>query len=129
MSGNIIIATSKIKAFEAFGTLCRQNGYEDAWIDSLWGDIITDEDMYAELVYFLSNHTLKDSVKIAGYSLTDLYVFQMNKYNLIREIGKNPRECNKERMVINAFRMMIDMKADPETYVKRLEEGKGEDRL
>ena len=129
MSGNIIIATSKIKAFETFCTLCRQNGYEDAWIDALWGDIITDEDMYAELVYFLSNHTLKDSVKIAGYSLSDLYVFQMNKYNLIREIGKNPRECNKERMVLNAFRMMIDMKTDPETYVKRLEEGKGEDRL
>ena len=129
MSGNIIIATSKIKAFETFCTLCRQNGYEDAWIDALWGDIITDEDMYAELVYFLSNHTLKDSVKIAGYSLSDLYVFQMNKYNLIREIGKNPRECNKERMVLNAFRMMIDMKSDPETYVKRLEEGKGEDRL
>lgn len=129
MSGNIIIATSKIKAFETFCTLCRQNGYDDAWIDALWGDIITDEDMYAELVYFLSNHTLKDSVKIAGYSLSDLYVFQMNKYNLIREIGKNPRECNKERMVLNAFRMMIDMKTDPETYVKRLEEGKGEDRL
>ncbi len=129
MSGNIIIATSKIKTFETFCTLCRQNGYEDAWIDALWGDIITDEDMYAELVYFLSNHTLKDSVKIAGYSLSDLYVFQMNKYNLIREIGKNPRECNKERMVLNAFRMMIDMKSDPETYVKRLEEGKGEDRL
>ncbi len=129
MSGNIIIATSKIKAFETFCALCRQNGYEDAWIDALWGDIITDEDMYAELVYFLSNHTLKDSVKIAGYSLSDLYVFQMNKYNLIREIGKNPRECNKERMVLNAFRMMIDMKSDPETYVKRLEEGKGEDRL
>ena len=129
MSGNIIIATSKIKAFETFCALCRQNGYEDAWIDALWGDIITDEDMYAELVYFLSNHTLKDSVKIAGYSLSDLYVFQMNKYNLIREIGKNPRECNKERMVLNAFRMMIDRKSDPETYVKRLEEGKGEDRL
>ena len=85
--------------------------------------------MYDEFVYYAENHTLKDSVKIAGYSLSDLYVFQMNKYNLIREIGKNPRECNKERMVLNAFRMMIDMKSDPETYVKRLEEGKGEDRL
>ena len=129
MSGNIIIATSKIKACEMFYDLCRRVGYEDAWIDALWGDIVTDEEMYAELSYYLRNHTLKDSVKISGYSLTDLYVFQMNKYNLIREIGKNPPECNKERMVLNAFRMMTDMKADPETYVKRLEEGRGEDKL
>jgi hypothetical protein len=53
----------------------------------------------------------------------------MDKYNLIREIGKNTAECNKVRMVINAFRMMIDMKADPETYIRRLEEGRGEDKL
>ena len=53
----------------------------------------------------------------------------MDKYNLIREIGKNPRECNKERMVLNAFRMLIDMKADPETYVKRIEEGRGEGKI
>lgn len=129
MSGNIIIATSKIKACGMFYDLCRRIGYEDTWIDALWGDIISDDDMYAELSYYLQNHTLKDSVKISGYSLTDLYVFQMDKYNLIREIGKNTAECNKERMVMNAFRMMIDMKADPETYVKRLEEGRGEDRL
>ena len=129
MSGNIIIATSKIKACEMFYDLCRRIGYEDPWIDALWGDIISDEEMYGELSYYLQNHTLKDSVKISGYSLTDLYVFQMDKYNLIREIGKNTAECNKERMVMNAFRMMIDMKADPETYVRRLEEGRGEDRL
>ena len=129
MSGNIIIATSKIKAFETFCALCRQNGYEDAWIDALWGDIITDESIYEELAYYILHNTFKDSFDVCGYSLSDLYVFQMDKYNLIREIGKNPPECNKERMVLNAFRMMIDMKSDPETYVKRLEEGKGEDRL
>ncbi len=129
MSGNIIIATSKIKACEHFYELCEYCGYDREWTDALWGDIIADELMFAELSYYLSNHTLKDIVSVGGYSLTDLYVFQMDKYNLIREIGKNPPECNKERMVLNAFRMMIDMKADPETYIKRLEEGRGEDRL
>ncbi len=129
MSSNIIIATSKIKTCESFYRLCEDCGYDRTFTDSLWGDVITDEEMYAELEYFMVHHTLKDKVKVSGYSLTDLYVFQMDKYNLIREIGKNTAECNKERMVINAFRMMIDMKADPDTYIRRLEEGRGEDRL
>ena len=129
MSGNIIIATSKIKACEHFYDLCRRCGYDDPWTDALWGDAITDKEIYAELAYYLEHHTLRDSVKVAGYGLTDLYVFQMDKYNLIREIGKNTAECNKERMVLNAFRMMIDMKADPSEYIKRMEEGRGEDRL
>ena len=129
MSGNIIIATSKIKACELFYELCEYCGYEKPWIDKLWGDVIRDDEMFAELAFYLTNHTLRDGISVEGYSLTDLYVFQMDKYNLIREIGKNPPECNKQRMVLNAFRMMVDMKADPETYIKRLEEGRGEDRL
>ena len=129
MSSNIIIATTKLKACELFYELCDWCGYDRDWTDRLWGDIVKDDALFDELVYYLSNHTLKDSESVYGYSLTDLYVFQMNKYNLIREIGKNPSECNKERMVLNAFRMMVDMKADPETYVKKIEEGRGEDKL
>ena len=63
--------------------------------------------IFKELVYYLENHAFLDEVCIRGYSLSDLYVFQMSKYNLIREIGKNPVECNKERMVMNSFRMMV----------------------
>ncbi len=129
MSSNIIIATSKIKTCESFYRLCDDCGYDRDFTDALWGDVITDSEMYGELEYFMAHHTLKDKVSVCGYSLTDLYVFQMDKYNLIREIGKNTAECNKVRMVINAFRMMIDMKADPETYIRRLEEGRGEDKL
>ena len=129
MNGNIIIATSKIKACEFFYELCDLCGYDRQWTDRLWGDIVTDTDIYDEFSYYAVNHTFRDSYSIRGYSLSDLYVFQMNKYNLIREIGKNPPECNKERMVINAFRMLVDMRDDPETFVKRIEEGRGEDRL
>lgn len=129
MSGNIIIATAKLKACDFCYELCRYCGYDTKWTDELWGDIIADDALLGEFIYYAENHTLRDSYSISGYSLTDLYVFQMDKYNLIREIGKNPPECNKERMVLNAFRMMIDMKADPETYVRRLTEGRGEDRL
>lgn len=129
MSGNIIISTSKIRVCEFFYELCDFCGYDREWTDSLWGDIIADEPVYEELAYYADHHTFRDVLDVCGYSLSDLYVFQMDKYNLIREIGKNPPECNKERMVLNAFRMMADMKTDPAEYVKRLQEGRGEDKL
>ena len=81
------------------------------------------------MVYYLEHRTFMDKLKIEGYSLSDLYVSQMDKYNLVREIGKNPRSCNKERMVMRAFRTMLDMQENPAEYVKRLKEGRGEDRL
>lgn len=126
---SIVIATSKIKACEFLYELCEYCGYEKEWVDALWIEIVENDDLYKELVYYFENHTFLDELKVKGYSLSDLYVFQMSKYNLIREIGKNPVECNKERMVMNSFRMMIDMIKNPETYVQRIEEGKGNDKL
>lgn len=125
----IIIETSKIKVCEFFYELADYCGYDRQWSDNLWSEVILNQELYEELVYYLENHTFKDLINIQGYSLSDLYVFQMNKYNLIREIGKNPVECNKERMVLNSFYMMCQMIKDPETYVKRIEEGKGSDKI
>lgn len=126
---NIVIATSKLKAYRFLYDLCEYCNYDSDFADELWSGIISNDVMYEELVYYFENHTFLDKLKIKGYSLSDLYVFQMSKYNLIREIGKNPVECNKERLVMNSFRMMIDMIKDPETYAGRIEEGKGNDKL
>ena len=52
----------------------------------------------------------------------------MNRYNLIRDSGKNTAACNKDRMVLHAFRDMIEMKKEPAAYVKKLTMGKGMDQ-
>lgn len=126
---NIVIATSKLKAYQFLVDLCEYCNYEKNFADELWSGIIENDVMYEELEYYFDHHTFLDKLKVKGYSLSDLYVFQMSKYNLIREIGKNPVECNKERLVMNSFKMMLEMIKDPETYVGRIEEGKGNDRL
>lgn len=126
---SIIIETSKIKVCECLYELCDYCGYESEFTDRLWENVILNNDLYEELVYYLYNKTFKDKICVSGYSLSDLYVFQMDKYNLVREIGKNPVECSKDRMVLNAFMMMSNMIKDPERYVQKLTEGRGEDRL
>ena len=70
-----------------------------------------------------------DKVKVCGYSLCDLYVWQMNRYNLIKDTGKNSRTCNKEKMAMQAFRTMIDLLEQPEEGQKKLDYGQGMDKL
>lgn len=125
----IFYDATKVKVCQAFYDICDYGELDRQWADDLWKSLLSDSQIYEELVYYIEHHTFMDKVKISGYSLSDLYVFQMDKYNLIREIGKNPKTCNKERMVMKAFRTLIDMKANPIEYVKRLEEGRGEDKL
>ena len=126
---NIIYDATKVKVCQGFYAICEYAGLPLSWSDGLSKDILSDGDVYGELVYYIEHHTFQDKVKVEGYGLTDLYVFQMNRYNLIREIGKNTVSCNKEKMVMRAFRDLIDMKRNPAEYLKRLREGRGEDRL
>ncbi|HAG69405.1 MAG TPA: hypothetical protein DCL38_05470 [Lachnospiraceae bacterium] len=124
---SIIISTSKLRVCQGFYELCEYAGLPKDSSDKLWTGLLLDPEVFGEFVYYLENHTFKDGIKIRGYSLSDLYVWQMDKYNLIRELGKNPVTCNKETMVLNAFATLIDMKRDPDVYVKRIESGRGMD--
>jgi len=126
---SIVINTTQFKIREYLDQLCEYAGYDIKRADSLWLELLKDVDLYDEFIYYLEHHTFKDAIKVKGYSLSDIYVWQMDKYNLLSEIGKNPTSCNKETMVLNAFETMSKMKNNPEEYIKRIESGRGNDRI
>ncbi len=128
MSG-ILYDARKVMAYEGLTQLGEYAGKSGEFVEDLWRELLLDPELLKEFMYYLDHHTLLDQAKCRGYALTDLYVWQMDRYNLIREIGKNTSCCNKEAMVLNAFRTMIDMKKDPDTYVERLTRGTGMDEL
>ncbi len=125
----ILYDATKVKVCQAFYDICNYAELPAQWTDELWMDILSRKPVYRELIYYIEHHTFLDELKVCGYSLCDLYVWQMNRYNLIKDTGKNSRTCNKEKMVMQAFRTMVDLMEDPEVYRKRLEEGQGTDKL
>ena len=126
---SIIYDARRIKAYERLQELGAYAQKEQEFIDSVWDGLITDEELMNEFMYYLDHHAILDQVKCAGYGLTDLYVWHIGLYNLHREIGKNPMECNKEGIVLEAFLSMINMKKNPEEYVRRLSIDEGMDRF
>ena len=125
----ILYDARRLKAMDFLYSLCEYAGKDEEFAGRLWGELARDSELYDEFVYYADNHTFLDKFKIMGYSMSDLYVWQMDRYNIVRELGKNPAACNKETLVLNAFYEMSNMKKDPETYVRRIESGKGNDRL
>ena len=124
----IILDSGKIKAYESLKILCEYTGKSSEWCDELWLDILTDYELYEEFVYYLVHHSLADNMKAEGYSLTDFYVWQMDRHNLANDTGKNTGICNKEEMVLNAFKSMAEMKKNPEYYKRKLSDGSGMDK-
>lgn len=125
----ILYDATKVKACQAFYDICDYAELSREWADALWTDILPRSQVYEELIYYIEHHTFLDKLKVCGYSLCDLYVWQMNRYNLIKDTGKNSRTCNKEKMAMQAFRTMIDLLNDPETCGKKLDYEQGMDKF
>lgn len=125
----IIYDARRIKAYERMQELGEYTGKDKEFIEKLWKALILDGDLMREFVYYLDNHTLSDELKCRGYGLTDLYVWLLERHNLMQDYGKNGAACNKEALVLDTFWMMVEMQKDPDTYVKRLNGGLGMDRM
>lgn len=124
----IILGTEKLKAYRGFSMLCEYVGRDEEWCNELWLAVLTDCELYEELLYYLEHHCFADRLKAAGYSLTDLYVWQMGQDNLRRDTGKNTENCNKEEMVLQAFWAMAEMRKDSSRYERKLADGPGMDK-
>lgn len=125
----ILYDARRIKAYEGIQKLSEYAGKSEEFTAKLWESLLLDKDMMQEWMYYLDHHILLDKVVCEGYSLTDLYVWQMKRYNLMQDTGKNTPDCNKEAMVLDAFAAMFCMKKEPALYKKRMEQGQGMDRL
>ncbi|MCI9314981.1 MAG: hypothetical protein HFI57_08360 [Lachnospiraceae bacterium] len=126
---NIIYSTSTIRAYDGLLRICEYTGRTSKWCDELWQEILSDRELYEEFVYYLEHHVPGDLIRIQGYSLTDLYVWQMEQYNLRGDSGKNTAHCNKEEMMLQAFWTLAKMKKEPEAFLGKLDKGMGMDRL
>lgn len=129
MRGGIILDARLILALEAFEKIGEYAGRSREWLDTLWSELIEEPMLMKEFIYYVDHHTFSGEKICREYGMTDLYVFQLSRYNLIRDIGKNTKACNKESMVLSAFHDMYCMLKDPEKYERKLSDGPGMDRL
>ncbi len=128
MAASIIFDQSRLKAYDGIVRLCEYAGKSEAWCSALWEEMLLDRELYDAFVYYLEHHAFSENMKCQGYSLIDCYVWQMEQDNVLRDTGKNTAQCNKEDMVLRAFDSMVQLKKNPEEYLKKMQEWKGMDQ-
>lgn len=126
---DIIYNASKVKEYENLMALCDFAGEDRSFGETLWADLLLEPALYQEYIYYLIHGTIEGKISYQGYSLLDLYVWQMDLANLRNDTGKNTAECNKISMILRSFRAMLDLKKDPEAIIKKMNEGRGMDKF
>lgn len=125
----IIYDATKIKVYEALEKWCELVHKDDEFMTDFWKRILNHPQIYEEFVYYLEHHELIAQYTIQGYTILDLFVSQMDQYNIRHDTGKNGVKCNKEKMVLQAFDVMLKMSENPEKIIKRLQSGEGMDKI
>lgn len=126
---SIIYDANKIKVFEATVKICSYTKKPEAWTMEFWGELLLHPQIYEEFVYYLTNNELLGKFAIGGYTILDLFIWQMDRYQLLIDSGKNDMRCSKEDFILNAFYHMCKMGEDLEGYKKKLDSAEGMDKI
>ena len=127
--GTIIYDARRVKGYEYLKELCAYANRDETFQENLWKELAADGDLMKEFAYYADHQTILDEMTCEGYTLTDLYVWQIEHYNLMQDYGKNGADCNKVAMILDSLYMMAQLKKNPEDYLKRLNGSLGMDRF
>ncbi|MBR3524378.1 MAG: hypothetical protein IKO11_00900 [Lachnospiraceae bacterium] len=123
----IILDARRMKAYEYLGELGKIAGRDESYLEELWGEFLGNDTLMSAFMYYLDTHSLDDGLSCEGYGLTDLYFYNMRRYELRQDLGKNYADCNKEGLALDTFLMMGRMLKDPKAFLPALESGPGMD--
>lgn len=126
---NIIIASEKLKLFELVKAWAEYAGYTDEWADKFWQDLLLNPDVYKEFLYYVDHEDFLCETCYNGQYITDIFIWEMRKFNIKTDRGKNYADCDKAEMVLNAFRTMLDMRDNGEKTINDMENKNGGDKL
>ncbi|MDO4966083.1 MAG: hypothetical protein Q4E51_05185 [Lachnospiraceae bacterium] len=128
-TGNIIIASEKLKLFEIVESWSEYAGYSKEWQDKFWQDLLLHKDVYDEFIYYVEKNDFLCKCSVNGQFITDIFIWEMRKFNIKTDRGRNYEDCDKAEMILNAFRTMLDMKENSERVINAMENKNGADKL
>ncbi|MBD5552621.1 MAG: hypothetical protein HDQ96_15885 [Lachnospiraceae bacterium] len=117
------------RAYAWAAALCRYAGADETFLQDFWERLTADEEIYEEFVYYLDHQDFLYKVKVEGYGLVDLMVFQIDHFRAVMDRDVADMRHNKDKMLLMAFNSLLQMRKDPEPFVRMMQQETGTDRI
>lgn len=126
---SLVIAGEKIKLYDFLRNLCHETGYSEEWCDEFWEDLLLNQAVYREFLYWADNDDFLLGCKVGGNTVIDILVWEMRKYNVRTDRGRNGSDCDKKAMVLESFREMLSSYKDGARLECSMENRNGMDQF
>jgi hypothetical protein len=108
--------------------LCRRAGEEETFASEFQKALCADEEVYREFVYYAEHNDFACEVKVEGYSVVDILIWQIDHFRAWLDRDTTGTKRNGDRMVLLAFDTMLKMRKDPQKYLEKMLGETGTDR-
>ena len=108
-------------------SLAAQAGREDTYGEKLWQGIRQSEGLLQELAYYHDYGAFLCQYKVAGYTLADVLVWQVDHFKLYMDRPEEMNRYRRQRLLLSAFETMLGMEKDPAPYIEKIRGETGQD--
>lgn len=119
------------RAYQWAQALCSCAGEGEAFLEQFWEALVESEKIYREFVYYLEHQTFLCEYKVAGYSVVDIMVWQIDHFKANLDQSKSGLAYaggqNGDRMLLMAFDTMLKMEKEPDEYTALMSSETGTD--
>lgn len=108
-------------------SLAEQAGKGADYGEKLWQDIRQSQGLLQELAYYHDSGQVLCRYRVAGYTLADVLVWQVDHFKLYMDRPDEMNRYKQQRLVLEAFEIMADMEKMPEKYADKMRYESGQD--
>ncbi len=117
-----------MQTLEAYvGSLSAAAGENAEYASDLWERIKRSPGVLKELAYYHDYGNFWGQHKVAGYSLTDILVWQVDHFKAYLDRHEEVNRWKPERLFLHSLDVMLQMEQDPAPYVAKLQGETGTD--
>lgn len=95
--------------------------------EKLWQGIRQSGGLLQELAYYHDYGKFLCRHSVAGYTLADVLVWQVDHFKLYMDRHEDMNRYQSPRLLLAAFDTMLQMETDPLPFVKKMENESGQD--
>ena len=98
---------------------------EDA--KNFWETLRKDAEILEELEYYAAHGEFLCKYKVAGYTVTDILVWQVDHFKAYLDRREEINRYRQDKLLYNSFEILLQMRQNPEPFVNKLQGETGTD--
>lgn len=107
--------------------LCAYAEEDENFAGDFFRKLQQDEEICEEFVYYMEHGNFACKAKVQGYTVVDVMIWQMDHFKARLDRDNSGTRQNGSRMILLAFNTLLDMKKEPDKYVRKMSEETGTD--